>query len=147
MISWEHNIQQRSKTALYLLSSIMLPPKPALVLDIDETLIDLEGVCMLDIIRVYNLAIQKGITVFIVTARVYSPWVLEKTQEQLNNCGVDMYKGIFFRDSPRDNPATYKKESRERISREGYNIVMSIGDQPFDVNGGYTGIGIKLPQK
>ena len=44
-----------------------------------------------------------------------------------------------------NNPYTYKRLARQHATeQDNYNIVMSVGDQPWDI-GDYGGIPIKLP--
>ena len=80
---------------------------------------------------------------FIITARPNYPQNVYATTQSLKKhdvLGKDQY---FLR--PGENQITGKKNIREQITNQGYQFVMSIGDNPQDV-GEYGGVGFLVYQ-
>ena len=116
-----------------------------MVFDIDNTLLHSNGTCIVPIVNVYNHVKNKGIIPIIVTNRLGIIPVIEFTQNQLKNCGINGYKYLYFRHPEKSNdPYKYKKNVRYNIHKRGMNIIMSIGDQKHDI-GDYGGIGVMVP--
>jgi hypothetical protein len=61
--------------------------------------------------------------------------------------GYTTWNGIFFRPKADANQSLvpYKTQVRSNITREGYTIIASIGDQDSDFFGGYAEKTFKLP--
>ena len=67
------------------------------------------------------------------------------TQNQLGSIGIVGYKSMYFRSPAKENnPWKYKEIARKSVLDRGFNIIMSVGDQPWDI-GNYGGIGVKVP--
>lgn len=142
--------------------------KLAVVLDIDETslsnynrmvkhnfsadlsqihrdILAADAPAILPTLSLFRKLQKRGITVFFVTGRPKSE--LKATKTNLLRAGYNHWAGIYLR------PDTYKQgsiipfksQARETISKQGYTIVASIGDQYSDLKGGYAQKGFKLP--
>lgn len=116
--------------------------KNAIIFDIDETLISLKGEKILWTIDFFNYIKNNGITPMLITARPSIKSSIKYTKQQLKKLGISGYKYIYFMEQG-TNVWKYKKESRKNIEDKGYNIIMSIGDKPWDI-GKYGGIGVLI---
>ena len=134
---------QKSLQAMDYLNRITLPPNPAIVFDIDDTLIDSKGNSIHSIIALYNFSKQLGITPIIITNRSGHYQNIEYTKEQLKQHNIVGFKLLYFRPPHKWNPWRYKLKARENVKDKGYNVVMSIGDMEWDI-GKYGGVGILL---
>jgi predicted secreted acid phosphatase len=139
------NIEKVCENAKRLLSKININSNTSIVFDIDDTLINPRTRQL--ITPVYNLylyAINLGIVPFIITARIASNDNSNYTVQELANFNIK-YKMLFLRSNKCTDVQQFKYKSRERITQDGYLIVMTVGDMLWDISGGYNGIGIKIP--
>ncbi|MGE4426414.1 MAG: HAD family acid phosphatase [Solirubrobacteraceae bacterium] len=143
-------------------------PAPAVVFDIDETLLsnyigvpgsDPEtgsigqfpgvlsgtGTPMPGVIDVYREARRLGMAIFLITARPRIVPLLEGTTERnLRNAGF-AWDGLSLKDDPTEASATYKTRERATIEGAGFTIVANLGDQHSDLEGGHAERTFKLP--
>lgn len=93
----------------------------------------------------YNQALKEGVDVFFVTGRPASD--REVTIKNLKNAGYHRWAGLYLRpgDYKESSIIPFKSSIRKAISKKGYTIIESIGDQKSDIMGGYTEKGFKLP--
>ncbi len=132
------------RKAIFYLSApnTILPPNPAIVFDIDGTLLDDNGQGIIPIIALFRFSKMMGITPFIITARIDDGIMAQQyTHTQLHNNGIFDYATLFMLPKNFLHPCRYKLLARKQIYDWGYNVVMSIGDTPWDI-GEYGGIGI-----
>jgi predicted secreted acid phosphatase len=123
------------------LSDLKLPEMPAMVFDIDDTLINSSNLPIVPVIQLFEYAKHLGITPFIVTNRMGNDGNDIYTSQQLYAHGIRGYKGIYFRDKECLDMWTPKICARRHIYEKGYNTVMSIGDKVWDI-GEYGGVGV-----
>lgn len=142
---WSNILTEISRYAIHTLDSITLPPNPVIVFDIDLTLLDNNNLVIKPIRVVYYYALMLGIKVVIITSRSGTKEVIELTRQQLNTAGITDISYWYFRNPSKYNNWSFKRKSRMNLHERGYNIVMSLGDQDWDIKNGYTGIGIKIP--
>lgn len=141
--------------------------KPAVVIDIDETILsnyqyildngsldDLKHFCAWQslglclpiepVVDFYHWLINHKFHVFFVTARNFDLKVA--TYENLAKIGVTNWTDIFFRDE-KIWPSTklYKASKRRDIFSNGYQILLNIGDQPTDFEGGFSEHHLQIP--
>lgn len=144
------------------------PQKLAVVLDIDETslsnyqalkalrfggskeLIDksIENAtdpAIAPTLALYHLAQQDKLAVFFITGRREK--LQQATVKNLQQAGYIQWAGLSFKP---DNYklasiVPYKAAARAAIEKQGYDIVVNIGDQYSDLAGGYADKGFKLP--
>lgn len=144
------------------------PQKLAIVLDIDETtlsnydhlvshdfaydkqtwdqhIMDANGSVIKPMLSFYNTALQQHVTVFFVTGRTES--LAHATQKNLTSSGYKTWTGIYFKPEQYNQTsiATFKTQTRHDITKKGYTIIESIGDQQSDLTGGYAEKTFKLP--
>ena len=139
-------------------------PKPAMVLDIDETSLsnytylanaDFKNVtgalavaavtgtspAIAPTLKLFKLAKRKNVAVFFITGR---PTAIEsQTASNLASVGYSGYKGLIT------NPGghsviEYKSGARGDIEDKGYRIIVNVGDQESDLAGGNAVRGYKL---
>lgn len=142
--------------------------KPAIVLDIDETslsnypdmvtldfggtpeeVIQYENKGMDQVItptlKLYRYAIAHDISVIFITGRYEED--RQTTQDNLKKAGFTKFDKLILRNGKlRDAPAAvYKSAARQQLEADGYDILMSVGDQKSDLLGGYADETFKLP--
>ncbi|MED7788310.1 HAD family acid phosphatase [Francisella sp. 19X1-34] len=96
----------------------------------------------------YQYCINKGIKVFFISARFAT--YLDATKQALQNAGYVDFEDVFV--FPEDitiysseNFKNFKAEKRAYIESLGYKVLISIGDQPSDLKGGYALNTFQLP--
>jgi predicted secreted acid phosphatase len=142
-----------------------LEDRPAIVLDIDDTaLSSYECLKAVDFdrtrvscgesgdlpaipqtLRLYRYARRHGVAVFFVTGR--RERLRGVTAENLREEGYRGWRRLYLRPD-REPPARrdgYKARTRARIERRGFEIVVNLGDQRSDLDGGHAQRGFKLP--
>lgn len=122
----------------YLGAMRKLAPLPAIVLDIDGTVVKNyeHGVskCVLGFEELVETCVGSGITVFVVTARPDEPHNRKWTERKLADCGLLKYIKHVYMKEPDSDTREAKFEAREKIRAQGYTILLSIGDQFFDLS-------------
>lgn len=114
-----------------------------ILFDIDDTLIDsLTGQLIIPIYNVYRYAAQLDISIVLVTAR--NPEYVHETQEQLHRFGITSYASLYMVGNQLGK-GLRKKQVRSLLHKEGYNILLNIGDDPTDFQDGGFIYGLKLP--
>jgi predicted secreted acid phosphatase len=131
-----------SKMIIDILRNIQIPKNPTIAFDIDGTLIDNKGRCIEPIHDVFKYALNNGIYVVLITSRIGTASMIELTKAQLISNNITGYNHIYFRkpDSSKNN-FDYKRNARLDSLKRGMNIIMSIGDNRWDV-GEFGGIPI-----
>lgn len=144
------------------------PKKLAIVLDIDETsLSNYADLLQLDFggtaaqinanaakgkdpaipatLALYHYAKANKVAVFFVTGR--REQYRQATQTNLRQAGYENWDGLTFKphDYQQKSNAPYKIKARAAIERQGYVIVLNIGDQESDLIGGHAEKTFKLP--
>lgn len=141
--------------------------QPAMVLDIDETSVSNyplfdrvdfgyipaewdawvasgEARAMPATLELYNFARSRGVAVFFISARDESE--RQQTMANLSKAGYPEYQELILKNesSPRIS-AEYKAGQRRRLTEQGWSIVVNLGDQQSDLDGGYAEGAFKLP--
>jgi predicted secreted acid phosphatase len=97
-------------------------------------------------LALFNDARAKGVKVFFITGRRKAEE--DVTAGNLRKAGYDGWERLIMRPD-RDNFPTaeaYKTEQRrELVEVEHYDIIVNVGDQMSDLNGGYAQHPVKLP--
>ena len=115
------------------------------VFDIDDTLLHTDGNPILPMINLYNYVKSLDMVPIIITYRSGDPKSIEYTRKQLDYHGITGYRFLYCRPPDRiTDPYRYKFISRKNATERGYKIVMSFGDQNWDI-GQYGGMGYILP--
>lgn len=113
--------------------------KYAIVFDIDQTILrnDSKATCYGKHVEkgksIYKKAQELNYGIHIITARPDSKDNLNKTREQLHCLGYDKYRSLhLFQTEKFNSVSIYKQTAREWI-REQSNILLSVGDQDWDL--------------
>jgi len=146
------------------------PNRLAIVLDVDETAISnyrgLERVDftsnpsaitaimmqanaepILPVLQFYQHAISKGVTIFFISSRPNSPELMDVTSKNLKNAGYTTWEELILKPLNKDKQSIqeFKTNSRRHITALGYDIILNIGDQQADMEGGYAEARVRLP--
>ena len=138
--------------------------KPAIVLDIDETSLSnysglvasgftaagtvataASGTCtaIAPTVALYHDAIAQHVAVFFVTGRPSE--IQGPTESNLRNVGYDEgWSALDFKPTEADTEQ-FKSSTRAAIKKAGYRIIVNVGDQQSDLDGGYAQQDFKLP--
>lgn len=145
------------------------PKKLAIVFDIDETsLSNYRDMLRLDFggtlteidsaenlgndpaikptLKLYQSAQKQGVYVFFVTGR--STDSCPETMKNMKKVGYTKWQGFYCKPAQYEKMSSaipYKEAARKQITQQGYDIIISIGDQFSDLKGGYVDKGFKLP--
>lgn len=95
----------------------------------------------------YRLARQKGYQVFFITGRSDTPENRRITEENLRKAGYDNWKALYLKPTTYNQSSVvpYKSGVRKKITEAGSRIVLNVGDQYSDLEGGYAERSLKLP--
>lgn len=142
---WKEKLTKICKKSIDILSEMKLPLNPAIVFDIDNTLIDRKGECIEQIALLYNYAKMIGITLVLITSRLGTEKIINFTQNQLTYAKIKEYKFIYFKKYSDGDNWNFKRNARVDLHNKGFTTVMSVGDSDWDIYGDYTGISVKIP--
>jgi hypothetical protein len=142
--------------------------RPALVLDIDDTALSTYALqrrlffgfmeeewdrWMADqsppanhgVLELYQYALRRGVAVFFVTGR--REFARKATERQLRTAGYEKWDGLELKptDYKEQSVVPYKAGARARIEAQGYDILVNVGDQWSDLDGGHAVATFKLP--
>lgn len=93
----------------------------------------------------YNYATLHHVAVFFITGR--KEYQREATERNLKTVGYGQWDGLFMKanDYQQSPTALFKSAIRKQIIKMGYDIVLNVGDQQSDLDGGYADMNFKLP--
>ncbi|MEO8401943.1 MAG: HAD family acid phosphatase [Gammaproteobacteria bacterium] len=96
-------------------------------------------------LKLYRYAKANNISVFFITGRTEKNRA--STEKNLAASGYQNWDGISLRadDFKDKSAAAYKINARNLIEKQGYVIVLNIGDQQSDLTGGHADKTFKLP--
>lgn len=144
------------------------PQKLAIVLDIDETSVsnhnfiierdfaddrakihqtwsDANAPAIESTLSLYRTALREHVAVFFVTGR--GEIFQQTTAKNLKAAGYNEWSGLYLKPNDYKQPSIipFKTQARADITKKGYTIIESIGDQNSDLVGGYAEKTFKLP--
>lgn len=112
---------------------------------------------VIPILNLYQYAYEQNVDVFFITARKTfqddSPEAIEKiekcTAKNLVESGYHDYAHLFLAKNEDSKLSTkeFKSKTRQRLEEDGYKIVLNLGDQPSDLEGGYAESTYKIPNQ
>ncbi|MBM4266130.1 MAG: acid phosphatase [Deltaproteobacteria bacterium] len=171
---WKKQLDQVSKRAQKALDTAVPEPisptkgGPALVLDIDDTALSTFAIQLqqefgfvpeywdqwvreaiappnVGVLALYRHAVERGVAVFFVTGR--RERLRDATERQLRSAGYDQWRGLVLKPNGYAKPSVvpYKSAARREIEKRGYRIVVNVGDQWSDLEGGLSEATFKLP--
>ena len=160
--------QARDYLKQHLDTHAHLGKKPAIILDIDETSLsnyqDLvkndfggtleeiramedkgEDPVILPTLMLYQFAQRHQVAIFFITGRFEKE--RDVTALNLKKAGYTHWDGLILRSGEFETKLAleYKTAMRKKITEEGYHIVLNVGDQESDLQGGFADKTIKLP--
>jgi len=94
----------------------------------------------------FNAARANNVAVFFITGRFDSAELRNATVKNLQSAGYSAWSGLTLR--PREGTSSviaYKSGAREKIAAQGYTIILNMGDQYSDLDGGFAERAYKLP--
>lgn len=142
---WNNELVKIARQAIHILNTIELPPNPAIIFDIDNTLLHDDLTLIQPVYNIYLFALMLNIRVIAITNRYGSKYVIDETHKELKNVGINDIADFYFRRKDISNPWIFKRSARLSVLERGYKIVMSFGDQDWDIENSTGGIGIKIP--
>lgn len=94
---------------------------------------------------VFREARAAGVPVFFITGR-HEP-LRAFTVRQLKAAGYDNWAGLYLAPADYDQPSIvpFKSGIRRKLEAEGWTIVLNVGDQWSDLEGGHAIHRVKLP--
>jgi HAD superfamily, subfamily IIIB (Acid phosphatase) len=161
---WDRDITRVVRRARRFLAS-RLDGRPAIVLDVDDTSLSTYR-CLKEVdfdrsrascgesgglpairqtLRLHRYARGHGVAVFFITGR--RERLRGVTARNLREAGFTGRRRLFMRPN-RERPGThdgFKARTRARIERRGFRIVVNLGDQRSDLDGGHARRTFKLP--
>ncbi len=96
-------------------------------------------------LELYRYAKANQVAVFFITGRTAVSRAA--TEKNLLKAGYQNWDGLWFKDEnyKEKSAAPYKIHARNLIAKQGYDIVLNVGDQQSDLIGGYADKTFKLP--
>lgn len=96
-------------------------------------------------LQLFRALRERGVTVFFITGR--SERMREPTAGNLRKAGYEGWEELLMTPVGYDEPSIvpFKSGQRRRIEERGYRIILNIGDQDSDLEGGYAERCFKLP--
>jgi hypothetical protein len=138
--------------------------KPAIVLDIDETSLSNysgllasgfagdgdaataasgTGTAIAPTVALYHDAVAHGVAVFFITGRPSE--IQGPTESNLKNAGYDEgWNALDFKPTEADTEQ-FKSSTRAAVKKAGYRIIINVGDQQSDLDGGFAQRAFKIP--
>lgn len=142
--------------------------KVAVILDIDETalsnyphlkecdfgylpsawtawVLDGQAPAIAGTLELYRYARQKGVAVIFLTGRTEKE--REATERNLRSVGFQDFERLLMQErrSPDIPTGLFKVRQRRALVEAGYRILVNLGDQDGDLEGGYSEAVYKLP--
>jgi acid phosphatase len=93
-------------------------------------------------LNLFKDAIANGVSVFFITGRPSA--VQTPTETNLRAAGYDNWAGLIFKPTGIDTEP-YKAGERKKLEDQGYDILLNMGDQESDLDGGHADRSFKLP--
>lgn len=95
--------------------------------------------------ELYDFLKSKNVKLIFLTGRNFEEY--DATYKNLISQGYTGFDSLIVRnkEQKKTKAQTFKSNVREALTKSGYKIIGTIGDQWTDLNGQYSGIQIKLP--
>ncbi len=99
------------------------------------------------VLALYQYAIANNVAVFFISSRPNTPEFLAVTDKNLKSAGYSKWDELVLKPIENDEVGIqdFKTSTRRRITSLGYDIVLNIGDQEADLEGGYAEARLRLP--
>ena len=98
-------------------------------------------------LALFKAARAKGVAVFFITGRRDDDEQRKATIKNLTEVGYEGWAGLNMRPLTDRNPSVvpYKSGERAKIAAQGYTIIINVGDQRSDLEGGYAERAYRVP--
>ena len=97
--------------------------------------------CALDL---YKYARSKSLAIIFISGRNQMQRL--QTENNLRQAGFEGWTELVLRDiGSTQSTVSFKSDNRKRLAQSGYNILVNIGDQDSDLQGGYAESTFKIP--
>lgn len=95
--------------------------------------------------NLYDYLVQRGFKIIFLSGRFNNEY--DYTFQNLVNQGFTVFDTLIVRnpDEQKLPTAEFKSNIRKVLTEKGFNIIGNVGDQWTDLNGGNSGIQIKIP--
>lgn len=95
--------------------------------------------------RLYDWLLERNVGIVFLTGR--KDYEYEATIKNLSQVGIITFDTLITRSDKTKKMLAeeFKDYERKVLTEKGYNIILSIGDQWSDLEGGNTGLRVKLP--
>jgi len=95
--------------------------------------------------ELYDFLLSKGIKIIFLTGRNFPEY--EATSQNLKNEGYTVFDTLITQmdDETKLKAKGFKSSKRVWLTKKGYEIIGTVGDQWTDLEGEYHGIQIKIP--
>lgn len=95
--------------------------------------------------ELYEFLLSKGSKIIFITGRNYSEY--DVTFQNLKNAGYTVFDTLITQigDETKMKAKDFKSKKRVELTKSGYEIVGTVGDQWSDLEGDYYGIQVKIP--
>ena len=98
-----------------------------------------------EVLELYNYLMEKGFHTIFITGRKLPSYKATK-----NNLVAEGFSGfdtliVKTEDDFNKTALEYKSAKRTELTKSGYNIVGTVGDQWSDLDGPFHGIQVKIP--
>lgn len=112
---------------------------------VDQDMMAANAPAIAPMLSLYNTALRQHVAVFFVTGRTES--LKTPTDKNLKRAGYHDWAGLYLKPNhyKKSSASTFKTQARAAITKKGYTIIASIGDQKSDLTGGYAEKTFKLP--
>jgi predicted secreted acid phosphatase len=96
-------------------------------------------------LELYRYAKANHIAIFFVSSRAEEARAI--TSKNLETAGYKNYDGLILKPDnyPEKSISSYKISARQQIEKQGYDIILNIGDQESDLAGKHADKTFKLP--
>lgn len=110
-----------------------------------EWIMECDAPVISEVKRLYNYLLSDGYTIILMTGRKHNEY--DATVKNLENHSITGFERLIVRsiEEAKIKAIDYKSNRRKQLTKEGYRIVCTIGDQWSDLNGGFSGKKVKLP--
>lgn len=98
------------------------------------------------VLSLYQEAKNNNVAVFFISERPNTPEMMSVTVNNLRTAGFDQWEELILK--PIDNDQSiqdFKIKARRHVVSLGYDIILNVGDQSSDLQGGFAEVKVKIP--
>lgn len=165
---FNEEVEKVIKDAEGKFDKIEIKKKSAVVFDVDETVLDnyelaksmgfgyvykmnkewnaeMKAPALKPVKDLYDYLVDKGVHIIFLTGRNFPEY--DATYQNLKNAGYTVFDTLITQmgDEKKMKAVDYKTAKRAFLTKEGYDIIGTVGDQWSDLDGEYHGIQVKIP--